>query len=180
MKLTSKEIAFAGALAAFSAVTQLIHVGYRFPQWGMWLDIVAVSWLAAFFLFGRKLAFLVSLLGAIIITLFAPETWLGASMKWIATLPLWVILSFKQPQTYRQPIKLILPAVLALIVRIILILPLNYFYAIPIWTKMPPAVAFRVIPWYVIAGFNLIQGLIDIIFAWLLVFKFRLSLYARY
>ena len=80
-KFNTRQLAFAGALAAVSAVLQLYHLGYQSPQWGMWIDLVAVSWIIAYFLFGIRSALLVSFLGAVIITLFAPDTWLGASMK---------------------------------------------------------------------------------------------------
>lgn len=179
MKLTSRQIAVISALAAFSASVQLIHIGYRSPMWGMWLDIVAVSWIVAFFLFGLKASLIVSTLGALIITLFSPDTWLGASMKFVATLPLIFFLAAQKPTAYQKPIKLIFPLFLALIIRSLITLPLNYYYALPIWTGMSPAVALKTIPWYIIAGFNTAQGLIDVLFAWLIVFRFKISRYAR-
>lgn len=178
MKLTSRQIALSGALAAFSAAAQLIHLGYQSPQWGMWLDIVAVSWIAAFFLFGPKISLVVSLLGSLVITFFSPDTWLGASMKLIATLPLIFTLALIKSQ-YSKLKKLILPAFLALIIRSLLLIPLNYYFAIPIWTGLPSAMAMKIIPWYVIAAFNSVQLLIDVSFAWILVYRFRLSRYAR-
>lgn len=182
--LTYREITLAASLTAFSAVTQLIHLGYQSPQWGMWLDIVAVPWLIAFFLFGWRLALIVSLLGSLVITLFSPETWLGAVMKFSATVPLWSI-----PALWLFVIKaqllhlgrfrlLIVPLIFGLFVRCTLMLPLNYFWAIPIWTGMSPDQAMATIPWYIIIIFNLIQGVIDVILAWLLVFRFRLYRYA--
>jgi len=179
MKLTSRELAIIGSLAALSAVTQLVHIGYQSPQWGMWLDLVAIFWLVAFFLFGSKSALFVSILGALIITFFAPDTWLGASMKWVATLPMWLILAIRPPTHYQKLTRVFLPLLLALLIRILLVIPLNYFYAIPIWTGMTPSIAMKVIPWYVIAGFNVVQGIIDVLFAWIIVFRFKLSRYAR-
>ena len=93
-KMTVRELSLAAGLASISAATQLIHIGYQSPTWGMWIDVVAISWIIAFFLFGVRGSLLVSLVGALIITLFAPDTWLGASMKWIATLPTWFTLFF--------------------------------------------------------------------------------------
>ncbi|MCX6816525.1 MAG: hypothetical protein NTZ93_01485 [Candidatus Beckwithbacteria bacterium] len=179
MKLTSRQIALGGALAAFSSAVQLVHIGYQSPQWGMWLDLVAVSWIAAFFLFGTKISLIVSLLGTIVITFFSPDTWLGASMKFTATLPLIFTLSLHSKTNYSTLKKLILPVILALIIRSLLVVPLNYYYALPIWTGMTPATAIKVIPWYVIAAFNSVQLLIDVSFAWILVYRFRLNRYAR-
>jgi len=172
MKLSSRQTAVIASLAAFSAALQLIHLGYRSPQWGMWLDLVAVSWIVALLLYGRKTALTVALLVALVITLFSPDTWLGASMKLVATLPLILFFSVK-------PGRLVISAILAVGLRLLVVLPLNYYYAIPIWTGMAPAAAMKVIPWWVIAGFNLVQSLIDLSLAWLIVFRFKLSRYAR-
>jgi len=179
--LSNRELALTAALAAVSAVVQLIHIGYQSPQWGMWIDLVAVSWLIAFFLFGLRSAFYVSLLGFLVITLFAPETWLGASMKWLATAPMWLSLGlFSQKiKSFQKFPQLILPLVIGLIIRSLIIIPINYFYAIPIWTGMSPAVAIQTIPWYIIAGFNSIQGLIDVVLAWTIVYRFRLNRFAK-
>lgn len=184
--LTSREISLAAALAATSAVLQLIHIGYQSPQWGMWIDLVAVSWLVAFFLFGIRSAIIVSLLGAVIITLFSPSTWLGAIMKWIATLPmygilfLWLKARGKKLVFYKKSSRLIVPIIIAVILRAVIVLPVNYYFAIPIWTGMTTAQAIEAIPWYIIVGFNALQGVLDVILAWILVFTFRLSRYASW
>lgn len=184
--LTYRELSVAAGLTAISSVVQLLHLGYQSPQWGMWLDVVAVPWLIAFFLFGWRLAFVVSLLGSGVITLFAPETWLGAVMKFTATLPLWLFLALwlpivKAQLLHYQRIRLmIVPVLFGLIFRCTLMLPLNYYFAIPIWTGLTTTQALNVIPWYIIVGFNAAQGLIDVSLAWLLVFKFRLYRYASW
>lgn len=185
MKLTVKEIAQAAGLSALSAITQLIHIGYQSPQFGMWIDVVAVSWLIAFFLFGLRMAFLVSTVGALMITLFAPETWLGAGMKWVATMPMWIVLFLflkltKKPiASYRSIRFVLIPLVIALIIRCLIVIPLNYYVAIPIWTGMSTVKAMEVIPWYIIALFNSVQGIIDVGFAWILVFVFKLYRFAK-
>lgn len=178
--LSNRELALTAALAAVSAVVQLIHIGYQSPQWGMWIDLVAVSWLIALFLFGLRSAIFVSLLGFIVITLFAPETWLGASMKWLATAPMWLSLGLfsKKFKAYQKISSLILPLAIGLIIRSIIIIPINYFYAIPIWTGMTPTIAIQTIPWYIIAAFNSLQGLIDVFLAWTIVYRFRLNRFA--
>jgi len=185
-KFTSRELAIASGLAAFSAVVQLIHLGYQSPQWGMWIDIVAVSWIVAFFLYGVRMSFMVSLLGALIITLFAPDTWLGASMKWVATMPMWLCLylwlaiSKQKIAKYRKITYIVVPVIFGIIIRSLIVLPLNYYYAIPIWTGMTAQQAISAIPWWVIAGFNAIQGVLDVVLAWILVFRFRLHRFANW
>ena len=167
-------IALSAALASLSAFLQLYHLGYQSPQWGMWLDLVAVTWIIAYFLFSLRSALIVSILGFIIITLFAPDTWLGASMKFVATAPIWLSLAI-WARDYRNPKNLITPFILGNILRLLLVLPLNYYYAIPIWTGMTPAQAMTAIPWTIIAVFNIIQTAIDLLLAWVLVYRFRLD-----
>lgn len=179
--LSSRDIAVASALAAFSAVVQLIHIGYQSPTWGMWIDIVAVSWITAFFLYGVRISLLVSLLGALIITLFAPDTWLGAVMKWTATLPMWLSLYIfmifrkKSLSGFAKLSSLIIPVIGGIVIRNILVLPLNYFFALPIWTGMTTQQAWQAIPWTIIALFNAVQGILDVGIAWLIVYKFRIN-----
>jgi len=185
-KLTTRELALAAGLAALSALVQIVHIGYLSPQWGMWIDVVAVTWIIALFLFGLRMALIVSLIGAVIITLVAPETWLGAAMKWIASFPIWLLLGLwiykkEQPLMYYKKIShLWIPVAIGIVVRCILVIPLNYYYAIPIWTKMTPEQAIHAIPWYIIALFNIVQSLIDVVLAWILVYRFRLSRYASH
>jgi len=180
-----RQLSIAAGLAAFSAVLQLIHIGYQSPQFGMWIDIVAVTWIVALFLFDLKMSLLVSLVGALIITLFAPDTWLGASMKWVASLPIWFFLGiwlniFKKDRNfYRKKKNLIIPFLFGLVARLLIIIPLNYYYAIPIWTGLTPAKAILVIPWYIIALFNLIQSVVDVSLAWILVYQFKLERFAK-
>jgi len=185
-KLNPRELAFAGALSALSAVLQLYHLGYQSPQWGMWIDLVAVSWIIAYFLFGIRGGFFVSFLGAIIITLFAPDTWLGASMKWVATVPLIVSLYLfaglfkKNISEFRHVRNMVIPLLSGIAIRSLLVIPLNYYYAIPIWTGMTPKQAITAIPWYIIFAFNTVQSLIDVLIAHLLVFKFKLDRFASW
>lgn len=183
--LSVRIISVSAALAAISAVVQLVHLGYQSPQWGMWIDVVAVTWIIAYFLFGFRSAFLVSLVGAFVITLFDPTTWLGASMKWIATIPMILSLVLyqrffmKNSRHFDKFRFLFIPVIISLLIRCMIVIPLNYYYAIPIWTGMSTSQAMQVIPWYIIAIFNIVQGILDIFLAWILVYRFKLSRYAH-
>lgn len=160
-----------------------MHVGWMSP-WGMWIDVVAIPWILAFFLYGGRQAFLVSTVGAIIITLVAPSTWLGASMKWLATMPMWFIPWMWQNGTklkledFRKLRTLVVCILLAVILRGIIMIPTNYFYAIPIWTGWTSTKAMEMIPWWIIFSLNAIQGVLEVMVAWLLVFKFKLERFA--
>ena len=184
--ISSREIALLAGLASLSAVVQLIHLCYQSPQWGMWIDVVAVSWIMAFFLFGIRASLIVSLLGALIITLFAPDTWLGASMKWVATFPMYgslfayMKIAKKEIADYKKISNLFIPLILGILVRGLMVLPLNYFYAIPIWTGMTTVQAISAIPWYIIFGFNAVQAVLDVVLAWVVVFRFRIARFASW
>ena len=180
------EISAVAALAAISAVVQIVHIGYLIPNWGMWIDIVAIPWVLAFFLYRGKMAFLVSITGAIIIALFAESSWLGASMKWLATMPMWMMLCMWQMmfklklKDYKKMSVLISCIIFGTILRGIIIIPLNYYYAIPIWTGLTTEQAIATIPWWIIFSVNTIQGILEVLVAWLLVFKFKLQRYATW
>jgi len=184
-RFSVREISIAAGLSALSIVTQLIHIGYQSSQWGMWIDIVAVSWFIAYFLFGLRLSLLVSVVGAVMITIFAPETWLGASMKWIASAPL--LLSFglmafimkKSFHQYKNILLIVVPLIIGIGVRCLLIIPINYYFAIPLWTGMLTAQAIETIPWYIITLFNTIQGLVDVSIAWIVVYQFKLNRFIK-
>jgi riboflavin transporter FmnP len=177
--LTIRQIAVSAGLASLSTVVQLVHIGYQSPTWGMWIDIVAVSWIIAYFLFGIRSSLLVTCVGTLIITFFAPDTWLGASMKFVATVP--VILTFfvwsRNNHHYSTVFSLIMPLITGIIIRCLIVIPLNYYYAIPIWTGMTPQKAMVAIPWFIIALFNVIQTVVDVGLAWIVVYRFKLKRY---
>jgi len=179
-KIPIRELVMTSSLATVSVLLQLIHIGYQSPQFGMWIDFVACSWIIAFFLFGIRGALLTSSIGAIIITFFSPETWLGASMKWTLSLPnilclySWAKITHHKTSIYANTKLLCFPVLCALILRGCFAIPLNYYYAIPIWLGIPSQQAIAVIPWYIIAVFNALQSLVDVILAWVITFHFKI------
>ena len=183
--MKSYEVTAFAALAAISAVLQIVHLGWLSP-WGMWVDLVAVSWMTAYFLYGGRAAFIVSLVGAIIITLVAPSTWLGAGMKWLATFPMWLVplamrRAFrKKMKDFRKPAILIAAVAIAILLRCLIVIPVNYYFAIPIWTGMTTAQAIEAVPWWAIFALNAVQGVVEVALAWLLVFRFRLDRFASW
>lgn len=183
--LLTRRLAIYAALAAISALFQLLHIGFK-TQWGMWIDVVAVPWIVAYFLFGLKGGLTVSLIGSIIITLIAPDTWLGASAKLIATIPMFlilylVILIFKSKKIQFNKLKsIILPTLIAIGLRGVLMFFFNYYFALPIWIPgKTPIQLMNIFPWYIVIGINAVQGIIDVLFAWILVFPYKLSRFGQ-
>lgn len=166
-------------LASLSAILQLVHIGYESSY--MWIDLVAFPWVVAFFLFGLPSAVLISFISTIIIGIFSPEIWMGASMKWMLSMSsvfclyLWLRLKRGDLSAYKDFSFLITPLLCALLLRCLLALPLNYLYAIPIWFHMSWQKALLAVPWYVTSFLNLAQGLVDILLAWIVVFFFKLN-----
>ncbi len=178
--MRSNEITASAALAAISAALQMLHVGYLSP-WGMWIDLVAVSWIIGYFIYGGKTAFVVSVVGALMITLMAPSTWLGALMKWLATVPMFLVpMAFQKFKGLKiedfSRLRFLLPAMtIAILVRAAIVIPVNHNIAIPIWMGWTVAESMLYVPWWAIFGINAIQGALEVLVAWLLVFRFRLD-----
>ena len=105
-------------------------------------------------------------------------------MKLVASIPsvlalfAWATMVKTDKSYYKNPHRLWIPLCIAIVIRCLIVIPLNYYYVIPIWTGMSPAVAMKVIPWFVIAGFNGVQTIIDVWFAWMLVYTFKLNRFA--
>lgn len=170
----TRRLSIFASLAAISALFQLLHIGIK-TQWGMWIDIVAVPWIISYFLFGIRGGLTVTLIGSIIITLIAPDTWLGASAKFLATIPMF--LSLYVLKTKFEKIKnIILPTFIAIIFRGIIMFFFNYYFTLHVWIPgKTTAELMGMFPWYIIVGINAVQGIIDITFAWILVFPYKLS-----
>lgn len=177
---TVKEVTTFAALAAMSTVLQIVHLGWVTP-WGMWIDLVAIPWIVAFFLYRAKGALTVSLLSAVAITFMAPTSWLGAGMKWLTTLPMWLVpatylfIFGQESERFRSPLVLSPLVAIAIAARGAVALLLNYYIAFPIWVGKAPAEAMQVIPWWIIFGWNAVQGVLEMAAAWFLVFEFRLK-----
>jgi riboflavin transporter FmnP len=112
--------------AAASALFQVLHNIIGIPTgFGMTVDLVALPVLLAFFIFGFEEALNVCVLMAILITLVSPETWLGASMKFAATLPmillpaLWLLAGKKKNDSGRLAAILILSLMIPLFVFVL-------------------------------------------------------------
>ncbi|MFQ6084901.1 MAG: hypothetical protein ACE5OY_01345 [Candidatus Bathyarchaeia archaeon] len=120
----------------------------RLP-WGMAvLDFIAVPWLIAFLMFGLKTGALTSLIGFMGIALLSeePVPWIGATMKFSATIPLIVIpallLKFSK-SSYEGRVMMskttFIPLMaLAILVRCLLTIFLNYFFAVPLLFGITP------------------------------------------
>ena len=82
-------------LSCMAALFQISNAVVGIPTgFGMTVDLVGVPILLGFFLFGLDAAVYISILTALIITLIAPTSWIGAVMKFTATVPMFLIPAF--------------------------------------------------------------------------------------
>lgn len=82
-------------LSCVAAILQIFNGVIGIPSgFGMTVDLVAVPILLGFFLFGLDAAMYIALITTLIITLIAPTSWIGAVMKFTATVPMFLVPAF--------------------------------------------------------------------------------------
>ena len=258
MALKTYQLMAIALLAALGAVFQLSHdvLGVSRAVTGfMYVDLVAVPVLLAFFVLGFEASLYVAVLISLLITILTGD-WIGASMKFAATLPMmlvpalmlllmrrkyeildvvlvivgsialavvalilagtvgsspivtgfvkdklvlgllpiivlagWSVLLAYLWRKYGGSVDmtllarsdvLVLTLLLALLVRGFATVVSNYYYAIPIFFGMDTESAMSAFPWYIIFGWNAVQGIIEMGIAWVLAFRFGfVERYAR-
>jgi riboflavin transporter FmnP len=159
--------------------------------WGMKIDLVGAIWVLSFFLYGLKSALGVSSIVTIYIAMFSSTGYVGAVMKFVATVPMFLVpaimvhLPFfhrKESKTFSSPIVIIAATILASIARLFVATTVNLYWAIPIWFNMNPDQVLGyfggIVPLIVfVASLNVVQGIVDIAVSWALAFKLKLSQY---
>ena len=182
-------IAMMSALAiVFDVLSDMLPL--RAP-WGMKIDFVGTVWVLAYFLYDLPVALPVSAITALYITLFMSTGFVGATMKFIATIPMFLIpalvsyLPFFSNRSSKIFNNLFLTGglcILANIVRLLLATVVNYYWAVPLWTGIPTDQildvmfngSFKAFIVFV-SGMNVVQGIVDIVIPWMLAFKLKLS-----
>ena len=183
------------SIAMFSALAIVFDVfSDAFPlraPWGMKVDFVGTMWVLSYFLYGLSVAFPVSVITTLYI-IFGPTPtgFVGGVMKFIATIPMFLIpelvsyLPFfkkRSAQIFSGLFVVIGVCFLASVVRLLVATTANLYWAIPTFYNMTPEQALSYFGglWALIvyiAGFNVLQGIVDIVVSWFLAFKFKLSM----
>lgn len=176
-------------LSALAIIFDLLP-SVRVP-WGMKVDFVGTVWVLSYFLYGLSVVLPVSVITTLYITIFSTTGFVGASMKFIATIPMYLIpalvsrlplFSNRSSKIFNKVLFIIGLCILANIVRLVVATAVNYYWAIPLWTGIPTEeildtmfngslLAFVTF----VAGLNVLQGVIDILVPWILAFKLKLS-----
>ena len=147
MNLNRPTIKLAGAtlLAPLAVILQILVPLFVTP-WGMRLDLVAIPWMICWIIFGLKPALLSMLISAPLIGFLGPFAggWVGATMKSVATIWMFLIpaiFAWKAGGTKRlleNKRLFVLAAVLALIVRAVVTVVFNFYFALPFFFYMTP------------------------------------------
>lgn len=176
-------------LSTLSIVFEIIP-SFRIA-WGMKIDFVGVVWVLAYFLYGLREALGVSFITTLFILGYSPTSFVGATMKFIATLPMFLVpaglmhsgfFSRKAARSFDRIPVVVMMCVLATSVRLIVTSVVNLYWAIPLfWGTTPDGVLEvfgGVLPFVIfVASMNLLQGIVDVAIPWLLAYKFRLAEY---
>jgi len=237
------EIIAISMLAAIGAVLQIENNIIGYPTgFGMTIDLVGVPIILGFLMFGLAGGLYTAMLVSIVISIVASSSWLGASMKFAATLPMFLVpalYALYQHKEAKNTARIIAPIflgtflsigifilassglpiadnlmlgllpiallgvfafalsklweknavgiksglfsepkaaiavlVLALLVRGVAMVVSNYYYAAPIFWHMTPVQAMAAIPWYLIFGWNAVQGALEFAIAWTIAYRF--------
>lgn len=168
--MNAREVAIIGLMLALALMLQVSPFKIKTP-WGMDIDFVAVPIMVIFFLYGFKETFLGLILLFLGLSLVAQTSWLGASMKFLATLSVLLGLEIAKKITafHMRGLFIALTLIIAVLIRAPLMMAMNYYYAIPIWFGVPreqviPLVeAFTHMPfWLAITLPNAIQTFVDV------------------
>jgi riboflavin transporter FmnP len=180
-----REIAILSALASLSILNQFVHIGYMDPVSYIWIDIVGVFWVMAFFLYGLRGYFVTSFLGVLVISLFDQTGVVGGLMKFFAVtsavLGFYLILKIfkKKASSVQNSLHLTLAITTSLATKILIMVPLYYYFAWPIYTGTSSEIGFQSVPIVLVAGLNLAGGLVDIVLAWVLAFVYKVKKFGK-
>ena len=159
--------------------------------WGMKIDFVGTVWVLSYFLYELPVALPVSAITTLYIALLMPTGFVGASMKFIATLPMFLIPAIasylpcfapRRAKIFDSVRLTVGLCILATAVRLLVATAVNYYWAVPLWTGIPTdeilgamfnGSLFAFIAF--VAGMNVLQGVVDILVPWMLAFKLKLS-----
>ena len=180
--MNAKEVALIGVMLALALMLQASPFKIKTP-WGMDIDFVAVPIMIIFFLYGFKETFLGLLLLFLGLSLVAQTSWLGASMKFLATFSVLIGLEIARKLTRielrnldskRTTFFIALTLIIAISIRAPLMMAMNYYYAIPIWFGIPREQVIPVVEefthmpfWLAITLPNAIQTFVDVLGAFL-------------
>ncbi len=184
MNLDRPTVKLAGAtlLASLAVILQILPPLFISP-WTMRIDLVAIPWMLCWIIFGFKPALLSLLISAPLVGFLGPFAggWVGATMKSVATIWMFLIpaiFAWKAGGTKKlleNKRLFVVASILAIIVRVVVTVIFNFYFAIPFFFNMTPddiisffsnvtTLGFIGLGAYIteVAFWNIIQGIIDL------------------
>ncbi|USS40011.1 hypothetical protein NF865_06585 [Thermococcus aggregans] len=176
--MRTKEIALMGLLLSLSLVLEISPL--KVPtQWGMTIDLVAVPIVVIYVLLGFWSSVTALMLLFVGLSLISSATWLGATMKYFATLSVIIGLEiakklttfdFKQHEKRDLVIFLLVAYLAGIAIRIPAMVAMNYYFAMPFYfgisrEQVIPMIEelFHIPFWLVIGIPNAIQSAVDVV-----------------
>ena len=147
------------SVAMFSALAIIFDVfSDAFPlrvPWGMKVDFVGTIWVLSYFMHGVSVAFPVSAITVLYIIFGPTPTGLvGGVMKFIATIPMFLVptlisylffFSNRRANIFEKPLVIIGVCALASVVRLLVAIIVNLYWAIPTFYGMTPEQADKLV-----------------------------------
>ncbi len=130
-------------LALLAVIIQILPPLFS-SSWDMRIDLVAITWILCWLIFGLKPALLCILISAPIIGFVGTGGWVGATMKSVASIWMFVIpgiIAWKTggvKQLMENKRLLVVASILAIIVRIGVTLVFNFYFALPFFFEWTP------------------------------------------
>jgi len=173
--MKAREVALTGLMVAISLLLDVIPLDLP-TVWGMKIDLVAVPMVVLYLITGLRGALSGLLVLFLALTLVSPASWLGAMMKVTATLAVVLGLEFARRTVgmdFGRRDRLLLFGVVAYIVGVVIRVPLmlllNYYVALPVWLGLPREQVVGAVenwtgvPFWVAIGLpNAVQSAIDV------------------
>ncbi|AMQ18461.1 ECF transporter S component [Thermococcus peptonophilus] len=175
MKISSKEIAIIGLMLALALALDVMPV--EMPTvWGMKIDLVAVPIVVAYFILGFWGGLITLAMLFLGLSVVSSASWLGAMMKTLATFGVLIGLEvarrtvgFDYSNKKRLVVFGLVAYIVGILIRIPLMIALNYYVALPIWLGLPREQVISAVEdwtgvpfWFAIALPNAIQSAIDV------------------
>ena len=143
IKNTTLKIAGASILGPLAVIFQILPPLFISP-WSMRIDLVAIPWMICWIIFGLKPALLSLLISAPLIGFLGPFAggWVGATMKSVASIWMFLIpaiFAYKMGGTRKlleNKRVFIIAGGLALIVRAVVTIFFNFYFALPFFFGM--------------------------------------------
>lgn len=184
MNINRPTIKLAGAtiLAPLAVILQILPPLFISP-WTMRIDLVAISWMLCWIIFGLKPALLSLLISAPLVGFIGPFAggWVGATMKSVASIWMFLIpgiIAWKTGGTknlLENKRFFVVASILAIIARVLVTIIFNFYFALPFFFDMTPndiigyfssvtTLGFIGLGAYIteVAFWNTLQGIIDL------------------